>query len=113
MRRLIAVIELVAGIVPAALAASSYSDYTRATRVARFFRDNPEEVPITAESRDELMASSMSVAGRNRSLAVSSGTAALAFAGGVAWIIPGRVANVSEINALVAAVPGPHERRRA
>jgi hypothetical protein len=37
----------------------------------------------------------------------------IAFADGVAWIIPGRVANLAEINALVDAVPGPHEKRRA
>lgn len=37
----------------------------------------------------------------------------LAFGGGEAWIIPQRVANMDEINNLIAALPGAHRKRRA
>jgi hypothetical protein len=37
----------------------------------------------------------------------------LAFTGGEAWIIPQRVENQDEINALIASLPGTHQKRRA
>jgi hypothetical protein len=37
----------------------------------------------------------------------------LAFDGGEAWIIPQRVANMDEINNLIASIPGAHRKRRA
>jgi hypothetical protein len=96
MPRFVAVVALIAGVILLALAASFYSEYARASRVARYFRDNPDEVPVSG-SREELISDSLSAAGHRGTRAAMSGLTGLALcAGGAAFIVRARRKSAAE-----------------
>ena len=89
MRKFIAVGLFIIGLALAGFAYSSYSEYTTANNIARFYRENPNEIPAS-ENREERIADELMSADRNRNLALSSGAGSLLLCiGGAALLISG------------------------
>lgn len=106
MRKLIAAILLVAAIGLAAFAYSFYSEYTIATNLARYARNNPDEMALryAIEDREKFIAGELASADRNRNLALLSAVGSLLLgAGGVVTFLSARrgdksVAAVADAN---------------
>ncbi len=90
MRKFIAAVLFITGLVLAGLAYSYYSEYAAASNVARFYRTHPAEVP-TGESQEQYIADALMVADRNHNLVMLSGAGSLLLCvGGAALFIRGR-----------------------
>jgi Flp pilus assembly protein TadB len=79
MRKLIAVVLLIVGLVLGGLAYSYYSESTIASNLARFYRNNPDEKPpsYTGESREQYIEGELRSAERNRNMAMLTGVGSL------------------------------------
>ena len=90
MRKFIAAVLLIVGLVPGGVAYKSYSEYTMESNVARFYRAHPEEVP-THDNREQFIAENEAAAESNLNLAMLSGAGSLLFLlGGAALFMLGR-----------------------
>lgn len=79
MKKFLAVVLLLTGLVLGVFAYACYSESSEDSRVARFFQTHPDEVPVSGKPREELIAASLLTAGRERNLAILIGAASLLF----------------------------------
>jgi hypothetical protein len=113
MPRSIAVVALIAGVILSALAASFYSEYARAAHVARYFQENPDEVPVSG-SRGELIAESLSAAEHRGNRAALSGLTGLSLCvGGAVFIVRGRRRSAPEATPAAGAEANAAQLREA
>src|SRR5688500_15007221 len=91
VRRFIAAVLLIAGLVLAGLAYSSYTEYATASNLARYYRARPDETP-KGVTREQYVADRLTAAERNRKLATLSaaGSLLLCVAGAALLILGGR-----------------------
>src|SRR5215204_6739320 len=76
MKKFIAVVLLIIGLVLGGVGFKSYSEYSMESNVVRFYRAHPEEVP-THDSREQFIAENESAAESNLNLAMLSGAGSL------------------------------------
>src|SRR5215218_8061162 len=76
MRKFVAAVLLLIGLVLVGLAYSYYSEYEMGSHVAQFYRTHPEEIP-TGGSREQQIAEEQAGADRDLSMAMLSGAGAL------------------------------------